>query len=379
MIIVIADDLTGAAELAGIGLRYNLQVEIAAEVDKNTQADLLVVYTNTRSLKRLDAISEMQKITATALALEPFFIYKKTDSVLRGHVLAEMKAQMEVLKIKRGLLVPANPVIGRTIKDGNYYIHNVPVHQTGFSLDPEFPVRSSLVADILADSEIPVAIIKKDDGDLQEGISVGEAENMEDVVLWSKRRTADVFVAGGASFFDALLQTSGYRQSQNRFLSLQLLEPMVLISGTTFNQNVARIDSYKKYTSYMPQGIFLSKFIHEDAINKWADDVVIKLTSYKKGIVAIGNEGFKTADSSLLRQKLSEVTRAILYKVPISELLIEGGATAYSIIQHLGFKSFYPTDELSQGVVRMAVSGIPDLFITIKPGSYNWPDEWNFN
>jgi uncharacterized protein YgbK (DUF1537 family) len=63
----------------------------------------------------------------------------------------------------------------------------------------------------------------------------------------------------------------------------------------------------------------------------------------------------------------------------IEELLIEGGATAYSIIKKINYRSFIPTEELQPGVVRMRVEGTEDLHLTIKPGSYHWPAEWNFN
>jgi hypothetical protein len=59
--------------------------------------------------------------------------------------------------------------------------------------------------------------------------------------------------------------------------------------------------------------------------------------------------------------------------------LIEGGTTAYSIIKKIRWQSFTPTEELQQGIVRMQVEGINDCHLTIKPGSYDWPTEWNFN
>jgi uncharacterized protein YgbK (DUF1537 family) len=55
MIAVIADDLTGAAELAGIGLNYNLKTEISTVIDPNCSADLLIIATNTRSLPETEA------------------------------------------------------------------------------------------------------------------------------------------------------------------------------------------------------------------------------------------------------------------------------------------------------------------------------------
>jgi uncharacterized protein YgbK (DUF1537 family) len=52
MIAVIADDFTGAAELAGISLRYGLKVELCVGKVEYKNADVLVVSTDSRSLKK---------------------------------------------------------------------------------------------------------------------------------------------------------------------------------------------------------------------------------------------------------------------------------------------------------------------------------------
>jgi hypothetical protein len=80
-----------------------------------------------------------------------------------------------------------------------------------------------------------------------------------------------------------------------------------------------------------------------------------------------------------LREKKAKIAELILKKIKLKEILIEGGSTAYSIIKKIGWKSFTPTEELQQGIVRMQVEGVTDLHLTIKPGSYDWPAEWKFN
>ena len=51
-------------------------------------------------------------------------------------------------------------------------------------------------------------------------------------------------------------------------------------------------------------------------------------------------------------------------------LMIEGGATAYAIIQRLGWNSFSIERELAPGVVTIQYK---QTLITLKPGSYPWP------
>ena len=68
MIVVIADDITGAAELAGIGLRYGLRVVVADDILSAKETELLVVYTNTRSMMEKDAVAVMTMMTEKAKA-----------------------------------------------------------------------------------------------------------------------------------------------------------------------------------------------------------------------------------------------------------------------------------------------------------------------
>src|ERR1700754_1344869 len=190
MIVVIADDFTGAAELGGIGFRHGLKTEICTVVPEQSGADLLVIAADTRSKDVSAAVADMLEITRRIRELDPELVYKKTDSVLRGHVVAELKVHMEVLGFEQALLVPANPALGRVVRGGFYFVNGVPVHETAFSLDPEFPVRSNDVKEMLGYSG--------------SDIIVGEAESVEDLWDWAGRVGRGIMPAGAAGFFSAI-------------------------------------------------------------------------------------------------------------------------------------------------------------------------------
>ncbi len=156
MIAVIADDFTGAAELAGISLRYGLKTAIGLHEVVASDADILIVCTDSRSLSKEEAIKTTARIVTDVLKLRPVFIYKKIDSVLRGHVIDELKTQMQVAGFDKTLILPANPSLGRTISNGNYFINGKKIEETEFVNDPEFPVRSSAIRDLVRDESIYV-------------------------------------------------------------------------------------------------------------------------------------------------------------------------------------------------------------------------------
>jgi len=135
--IVIADDITGAAEMAGIAHEAGYDVRLVCGGDTATSGTTIIA-TDTRSMTEDEAIAETRRITAHFSSAKPdssFFIFhsslfKKTDSALRGHVVAELKTLMETMGYQRAVYLPANPSKGRIIKDGVYYINGTPIDQT---------------------------------------------------------------------------------------------------------------------------------------------------------------------------------------------------------------------------------------------------------
>ncbi|HEY4334894.1 MAG TPA: four-carbon acid sugar kinase family protein, partial [Puia sp.] len=234
MIAVIADDLTGAAELGGIGLRHGLTTEVRTTVGAATKADLLVIAADSRSKPEQAAIEEMTRITRSLRTLKPEFIYKKTDSVLRGHVLAELKTHLQVLDWQLALLVPANPSLGRTIRDGHYYLNDKPIHQSSFSIDPEFPILDSDVQSMLHTKDQPLPI-RKPSGKLPvRGIVVGEAQSVDDLRQWAEKIPPNTLPAGAAGFFSSILDT---RYPTVTPTAVTLKSPVLYISGSTFEAN----------------------------------------------------------------------------------------------------------------------------------------------
>jgi len=76
---------------------------------------------------------------------------------------------------------------------------------------------------------------------------------------------------------------------------------------------------------------------------------------------------------------MSEVVCIIVAAVDVNDLFIEGGATTSAILNKLNFTQFIPTFEYAPGVVRMKIRSKDNIYITIKPGSYQFPEQiWNF-
>lgn len=380
MIAVIADDLTGAAEIGGIGLRYGLKAEIVTHIPQSSSADLLIISTDTRSMPEKAALELTQAVSEAIKNINPTIVFKKVDSVMRGHIVPEIKVHLQVLGKSKALLVPANPGFGRKLTGGKYYVNDQLIHETPFVHDPEFPVKGSHPYEMLRVKKDEIAVLKTDAALPLTGIIVGETATNDDLAAWIKKAGEDTLLAGGAGLFIALLDAMQLQKSiQSNGTPLQ--EPALFVCGTTHDKSRAKIKNLKANegpVSYMPYHII--SYATNMGVETWADEIVSLLERNKKAIIAIDES--MTANSNVtaadLREKKAVIVDMVLQKIQIKELLIEGGSTAAAIINQLKFNRFFPVSEPGAGVIKMHVAG-SDLLLTLKPGSYDWPaNTWTF-
>lgn len=373
MIVVIADDLTGAAELAGIGLRYSLDTELFMSSVQmgDTDVSLFVVCTDSRSMNKENASSVSDRVAKEVSLMGPDHVYKKIDSVFRGHVLDELKTEMKRLGLKRALIIGANPSLGRTIRDGKYFINGEPISETDFGTDPEFAITDSSVLRMLRAGDGRVRVVKPADDLPEEGIVVGEAESRDDIVAWAKRVDNSWLLAGAGDFFTALLDRE-FTSSSKPAMSVAL--PHLYVSGTAFGKSrefVKNIKQKLNCVAYLTPAMMETGRIDNET---WYDAVLKMLSDYKKAVVAIDDEDVNPWNVSpvFLRTVMARVVKRIIEKGVISELFIEGGSTAAAVLNELGIKKLSAVNELKRGVVRMKAN---NMYITVKPGSYELPGE----
>src|SRR4030042_1422321 len=121
MILAVADDITGAAEIAAVGRTFGLTAHIQMRADKNISSDLVVIDTNTR-YRASDSARDIEQALANYDRTSVEWYYKKVDSVLRGNVAEELCAMMRILQKDKAILAPANPAKARVISKGQYFI-----------------------------------------------------------------------------------------------------------------------------------------------------------------------------------------------------------------------------------------------------------------
>lgn len=370
MIAVIADDLTGAAEIAGVGFRYGLCAEVQTRFNPDTKAELVVIDTDTRSKSPEQAAAEVIKVAQQFQEMPVDWIYKKVDSVMRGNIAAESGALLSVVNMRKVLLVPANPSKGRTISKGCYLINGKPLHETDFSCDPEYPATSCDVYHLLGTMPAHLSASGRT-------IEIGDAESSDDLSVWAEKVDKDTIAAGGAEFFAAMLENKGFCLEPVDGNDKAVSDRGLFVCGSSSDYSraaVTRAEEKKIPVCRIPGTVSPAYSLTDDSLQRWVDDTVSALKNHRYAIVTVAQPVIcDSALSQRLCHYFVELVVGVLSKVMVEDLYIEGGATASAIMRRLGWERFSVCCELAEGVVRMRVVEKPGRYLTIKPGSYPWP------
>ena len=391
--IVIADDLTGAAEIAGIAFEHGLRTHLAICTDGDrilsdvcsdsscitpSLVDVLVIATDTRSMTAHEAFLQTLRLSSQLVSPSfgggqgEAFLFKKTDSALRGHVVEELAAVMQTAGYERAVFLPANPSKGRVIRGGNYFVNGVPIHQTDFSFDPEFPATTSSMAERFPDAAAHHIL-------MPDAVS---ADDMARVV--NDYSDGHTLFAGAADLFTALL-TSLFPQHPT--LNRQKAESRHCVGehSTFLGQGPQPLVSIQTPTLFLcgstqstpPQiglpvvNIPLSVYEGDEGPEHWLQRAKEPYTQNHGAILTIPRRHLTGRTVAVrTREAMAFVARELVRLLPPRLLIIEGGATAFACLQALGWLQLSVAGVLAPGVVALAT---PDgTTVVLKPGSYAW-------
>lgn len=341
MIVVLADDLSGAAELAGIGASLGLSSEVwlhPSAPRPGPLPELVVIDCASRCLAPREAVLASRQAARQALGLAPELIYKKVDSMLRGHVAEECAAVAEECGCERVLIVPSNPSHGRLVRNGHLFVDGEPAHQTSFAHDSRFPIRSSRV-DLLLQNRTGSAM------------TIPDVRCADDLAALPGPDDEGLLLAGAADYFRSLLERRGCTPVPARPGTLTTATLWVSGSREAWRRGCPDLAEAAGYPVHL------------------APDQPRQLPA----LVAIGDERSESPEQLL--HELVEVASHTVRTMHPRTLAIEGGDTASALIRNLGWDCLLASPPGDHRVALLTphppVSGAPT--IVFKPGSYPWP------
>lgn len=368
-LVVLADDLTGAAELAALAQQSGLHAALLTTPPKGRiKADVLVLDTGTRTLSAPAAARRLRQVLR-ALARQPHSgLFKKVDSVLRGNVLVELETCLRTLGLSRTLLVPCNPSLGRIIHNGTYFIAGRPLHRTAFARDPLHPRRTANVRRLLLAghrSQTPVHSCHPADPRPVDGITVGEARSPAEVALWAAGLDAATLPAGGADFFRCWLT----HQSKTRAKAKAAPATdgaTLLLSGTASPTTVPTPltgPQLPVQAQAIPTAATLASTLRRHLATCGQASVLMQESPVRQ-----------TGIAGKLNRLFAQAARRLHTARAFDHLLLTGGSTAESVLTALDWHRLEVVQVWGPGVVTLRPAEAPRCLVTLKPGSYAWPD-----
>src|SRR6478736_3646754 len=131
-VVIVADDLTGAMDVAGPLADRGLPTLAVASHEGCKRADLetgtvISINADTRHLSASDAARRTHRIASELIDAGAEILIKKIDSTLRGNVVSETLAMLEATRRSTAVVAPAFPAQGRTVREGVVHVDGVPL------------------------------------------------------------------------------------------------------------------------------------------------------------------------------------------------------------------------------------------------------------
>lgn len=230
-IAVLDDDPTGSQTVHGIPIVLALD-DAAIRVDGRATFFL----TNTRSLPEAEAAALTERVARRLLERDGGLeIISRSDSTLRGHVVAEVEAIDRARRAVTGrgydavLLVPAFFEAGRYTRDDVHWAGEQPVGETEFARDATFGYRSSNLREFVAEKRGDVEVSSLSLEDIRAGRA---GERLRDARGW--------IVVNAEGYDDLGAVVRGVRESGRAF---------VYRTGPSFVRALAGIEPIEPLTA----------------------------------------------------------------------------------------------------------------------------------
>lgn len=143
-VLIVADDLTGALDVAGPfasrGHDTHVAVDpVACRAAALADAEVLSINVTSRHLATAQAAALVRDTVVALCPRPPAIVIKKIDSTLRGNVAAETLALLDATVRRIAIVAPAFPAQGRTVSRGIVHVDGRPLADTTFARDALSP------------------------------------------------------------------------------------------------------------------------------------------------------------------------------------------------------------------------------------------------
>ena len=389
-ILIIADDLSGAADCASAYAKAGMETVVVIDRDatQDASARVIAIDADSRRMPAAQAAQAHRDLHARHAAGVRLF-YKKIDSTLRGNFAAELAAIVDAAGL--AIVAPAFPKAGRTTVNGCQFLNGRPLEQSevwraegieGAACIPAMLRRHGVRAAL-----VTLAQLRQDGAGLaarlaalaRDGVQavVCDAETDDDlriIAQASAQPPAPCFWVGSAGLADHLAALArGARPAAPEIEVAGAILAVVGSLSSVSREQAARLQEATRITQItMPAGVLRQGRSHP----QWArmrQALGTALAGGRDLLLTIGTEEPVDMEAGL---QLSQALAAMVapQSGSLGAIIATGGETALALLSAMAYRGLRLVGEIEAGVPLAIASGPRPLPVITKAGAFGSRD-----
>lgn len=379
-LVIIADDLTGAADSAALMTRRGATSIVLDPDEEWPPAEVVAVDTDSRH--RAPGLAAARVAAAARRARQlgaP--VFKKVDSTMRGNIAAELRALTDTLGGEAGrplvVMAAAFPAMSRTTVGGVVHVDGTRLHAHGSDGDlvglltrGGLRTRSLGLRTLGAAAQLAAALDEAHAAGEHAAVVDGVTQrHLETVVAAARLARCPLVLAGSGGLARPLAGPAA-----DASVVEDAGERLPLAAGEVRRHPLVVVGSQASQSRAQ-----LARLAEQGLRIVWLDEPAQRTGArlrdgLRRGPVVLAPEAVASVvrgEAPRVAQALAAATVAALDEV--GHLVATGGETARAVLGTLGANRLDVLGELEPGVVRCAVPG-RGLGLTLKAGAFGDPD-----
>lgn len=403
---VIADDFTGATDIAGFLVtngQRTVQLNGVPPADLQIDADAVVISLKTRSCPVEQAVSEslaaLDWLKARA-CVQYFFKYCSTfDSTPHGNIGPVTDALLAALEQNFTVVCPALPVNGRTIYNGYLFVNGVPLDESGMRHHPVTPMTDANLMRLMeAQSQgkagnVPSIVLDQGADAVrhaltslkQKGFRYAVLDALHDLHLATMGQAlADMrLVTGGSGLADGMARMwpgVGDAAAEGRPAKGRA----VILSGSCSQMTNAQVAAYCAEAASLPVSVerCLAEPGYAQELADWvmaqpnAGLAPLVYATTEPAQLKMTQDRFGAAKASEAVERIFGTVAQKLAAAGFNQFIVAGGETSGTVTQSLDVGGFHIGPQIAPGVPWVRAIDKP-LSLALKSGNFG-PERFFF-
>ncbi|WP_372882642.1 3-oxo-tetronate kinase [Psychromonas sp.] len=404
---VIADDFTGATDIAGFlvenGMR-TIQLNGVPKTEMQVDADAVVISLKSRSCPVDEAVSSSLQALQWLKqqdCQQYYFKYCSTfDSTEKGNIGPVTDALLDALGEKFTIICPALPVNGRTVFNGHLFVLGELLSDSGMKNHPVTPMTDSSLMRLMDRQStgktglINYQIIEQGPEKVTESFStlskngkryaVVDAFNAAHLDILGKAAGSLKLITGGSGLAAGIAKNWREHlsdQSAAKKAGNPAKEKTIILSGSCSVMTNQQVANYITQAPHLPLDVkaCLENEDYAEQVYNWVIEhlnsplaPIVYATASADALKEIQQKYGAEASSQCVEQFFSRLAFQ-LKEFGVKNFIIAGGETSGVVTQSLAVDAFHIGPQIAPGVPWVK-SVIGNLSLALKSGNFGDPN-----